>query len=725
MLFFFRVDASFQIGSGHVMRCLTLAKALRDRGARCIFICREHEGHMVDKIRQEYFECIALAKISEIYRIHYYHGSVLAHEDWLETNWQNDAQETIKALGAARVDWLVVDHYALDKRWEEALRPYVQKIMAIDDLADRHHDCDLLLDQNLVANIDTRYQYLLPEHCATLLGQQYALLQPDYAELHPRTPPRTGAVKRIFVFFGAADQHNQTGRAVSAFLNMKRHDIYLDVVVNSNSPHGAEIQGLTQLHANIFVHDALPSLAPLMMQADLAIGGSGSTSWERCCLGLPTLVITLAENQKPIAAELHQRGLVRWLGHYDAVTDDILFEALQMAIDENSLESWSRACIGVTDGDGVKRVASVLALNSESKLQARLARLGDEDLLLRWVNDSLVRANAFNSETITAQTHQNWFFKRLRDPEYCKIYIVETEDGLPIGQVRFERIDGKWDIHYSLVSFARALGLAKKLLSTAIKSFRIGYSGEQVFGRVKQGNLPSQKVFEELGFAGSQGGGKLSIVICSDAGSWINNSIPELLLSLMSMDHTCVWVNNADDLDGGDICIYLSYGRIVSEERLSKFRNNLVVHASDLPKGRGWSPTSWMILEGQSQIPVTLIEALPKVDSGPIYDQIWIDLEHADLVDEWRIKLSRATVSLVQDFVRNYPVSLEGKRAQQGEPSFYPKRGRLDSQLDVGKPLIEQFNLLRIVDNESYPAFFDAYGSEFVLQVQKRTSTKH
>lgn len=193
----------------------------------------------------------------------------------------------------------------------------------------------------------------------------------------------------------------------------------------------------------------------------------------------------------------------------------------------------------------------------------------------------------------------------------------------------------------------------------------------------------------------------------------------------MSAGHSCFWVHNADDLDGGDLCFYLSYGRIVSKEKLGKFRNNLVVHASDLPKGRGWSPTSWMILEGQNQIPVTLIEALPEVDSGPIYGQIWMELENADLVDDWRAKLSRATVSLVQDFVRKYPASLESKSDQQGEPSFYPKRGPLDSRLDVGKPLIEQFNLLRIVDNERYPAFFYAYGTKFVLQVNKRTSSKH
>lgn len=114
----------------------------------------------------------------------------------------------------------------------------------------------------------------------------------------------------------------------------------------------------------------------------------------------------------------------------------------------------------------------------------------------------------------------------------------------------------------------------------------------------------------------------MSIAICSEANSWINDSIPELLLNLMSAGHSCFWVNNTDNLDGGDLCFYLSHGRIVSEEKLAKFRNNLVVHASDLPRGRDWSPASWMILEGQSRIPVMLIEALPEVDSGPIYEQI-------------------------------------------------------------------------------------------------------
>ena len=495
-----RTDASLQIGSGHVIRCLTLAKALQGLAVKCTFICRENEGHLIEKIRQEGFECIAFAKPAELYELNDTNGSDLEHALWLGASWQHDAQQTIQALDAQSVDWLIVDHYALDKRWEMILRPHVKKIIVIDDLADRDHDCDLLLDQNLVGNFERRYLDLLPEHCESFLGPQYALLQHEYAELHLRTPPRTGPVKRILVFYGGEDRHNFTSRTVSAFLKLKRDDIMLDVVVSSHSPHVAAIQELIQPHANIIVHDTLPSLALLMLQADLAIGGSGSTSWERCCLGLPSLVITLAENQKPIAAELNQRGLVRWLGHYDAVTDNRLLEALQTAIDDNALESWSRACTTVTDGGGAKRFASFIALNPATKLQARLARLDDEALLLRWANDPLVRANAFNPEAITAETHQEWFYKRLRDPEHCRIYIVETEDGLPIGQVRFERVECEWEIHYSLAAHARGRNMSQKLLSAAIDKFSTLFDQVKIYAQVKKQNKASQRALEGINF---------------------------------------------------------------------------------------------------------------------------------------------------------------------------------------------------------------------------------
>jgi UDP-2,4-diacetamido-2,4,6-trideoxy-beta-L-altropyranose hydrolase len=500
----FRVDASLQIGTGHVMRCLTLATALRDRGAGCRFVCRDHEGNLLVRIRQAGFETAALPLDSHASPPTEPDGITLAHADWLGATWETDAEETIEAIAEDRPDWVIVDHYALDVRWESALRPFCGKIMAIDDLADRQHDCDLLLDQNSVADFAHRYDALVPSHCARLLGPEYALLQPQYAELHPRTPPRLGPIRRILVFFGGADNHNLTGRTVSAFLALERPDVDLDVIINPDVPHVGAIREQAKGHENIILHENLPSLAPLMVKADLAIGAGGVTSWERCCLGLPSLVITLAENQKPIAAELARQGLVRWLGNHDAVDESGLTTALRNLFEDEEIWDCSRRCMELVDGQGAERVAAIVSLDSNTTLHARLARVDDETLILRWANDPLVRQHAFNPRSIDPTDHRVWFYKRLRDPECCRIYIVETEERLAIGQVRVERSQNGWEVHYALDPLARGRRLAARVLETAIAAFRLSVSNELLFGRVKHENVPSQKVFERLGFTAAE-----------------------------------------------------------------------------------------------------------------------------------------------------------------------------------------------------------------------------
>lgn len=174
--FVFRTDASYEIGTGHVMRCLTLARALRERGAECRFVCRAHPGYLLGRIREQGFEAFALPCASgECAQPGQAAESALAHAEWLGTDWRTDAEFTRAALGETIADWLVVDHYALDARWKTALRPHCRKLLVIDDLADREHHCDLLLDQNLVADIEHRYDSKLPEHCGRIiLGPQYA-----------------------------------------------------------------------------------------------------------------------------------------------------------------------------------------------------------------------------------------------------------------------------------------------------------------------------------------------------------------------------------------------------------------------------------------------------------------------------------------------------------------------------------------------------------------------
>ena len=358
----FRADAAHAIGTGHVMRCLTLAGALQDRGAAVTFVCRSHKGHLCDLIEERGFSVNRLlAPGADVQS-----DQVPVHAAWLGAPWEEDVAQTRAAIDdwGIKPDWLVVDHYAIDRRWESSMRTSVTHILAIDDLADRQHDCDLLLDQNLVGRMHTRYCDKVPVSCGLLLGPKYALLQHGYSELRERTLPRKGNIRRIFIFFGGADLHNVTARSLDAFLGLRRPDIAVDVVVTAGSPTAQTLCDRIAGHENISLHSGLNTLAPLMAAADLAIGAAGATSWERICLGLPTLVVTLAQNQRPIAEELHARGLVNWLGYQDEVDTPAIARELGKLFSRGLDGEWSRRCLGAVDGRGVERVCKMLAVTS-------------------------------------------------------------------------------------------------------------------------------------------------------------------------------------------------------------------------------------------------------------------------------------------------------------------------------------------------------------------------
>ena len=347
-----RADASLTIGQGHVVRCLSLASGLRERGATVTFVSREDDGDLSGPIEGLGFDVARLPALGGESAID------VEQACSVDSAWRHDAEQTTGVIRdrAACPDWLVVDSYALDSLWEASLRPSARRILAIDDLADRPHDCDVLLDQNLVAGMETRYAGRVPAGCELLLGPRYALLQPIYAELHGRTPPRAGAIRRMLVFFGGADLDNLTGRVVAAFLALHRADIELDVVISAGSPCAPGIRRQVAGHANIVVHCDLPTLAPLIAKADVAIGAAGATTWERLCLGLPSVVITLASNQEPIALELHRRGLVHLLGRSVDVDETMIRAALLDLVGTELDAAWSERCSHVVDGRGTARV---------------------------------------------------------------------------------------------------------------------------------------------------------------------------------------------------------------------------------------------------------------------------------------------------------------------------------------------------------------------------------
>lgn len=357
MHFVFRTDASVQIGTGHVMRCLTLADALRDHGKQCSFICRPHEGHLLNLIAQRGHKAISLAPVESIWQNN---TNSLTYAAWLGTDLATDAAQTLQAMGQQTVDWLIVDHYALDRRWEEAMRPLCKRIMVIDDLANRLHDCDFLLDQNL-GRCATDYNALVSGNCKILAGTEYALLRPNFAQLRNITPIRQ-TLSRILVFFGGSDPTNETLKAVRGIL-MANGPWKVDVVIGAQNPHRNIIEQIVGEHQETLeLHIQTEHMAELMAAADLAIGASGTASWERCCLKLPSLICVLADNQSPIAEKLNNLGAVISLGESRSLESADYAIALT-ELSHAMLAQLSEKSGALVDGAGVNRAIEHILTN--------------------------------------------------------------------------------------------------------------------------------------------------------------------------------------------------------------------------------------------------------------------------------------------------------------------------------------------------------------------------
>lgn len=320
----FRCDASIQMGSGHVMRCLTLANALREKGAEITFVCREHPGHLFEQIEASSHKLLRLPASTSS------SGGALAHALWLGTTQEQDARQTTEALKSmGHIDWLIVDHYALDIEWETAMRASTKRIMVIDDLADRVHDCDMLLDQNYYRDIEGRYKKLTPPHCRKLLGPKYALLRPEFREAYSKLKVRDGNIKRIFIFFGGGDPTNETGKTLQAIQHLGQTDIAVDVVIGSANPHYEKIANLCAGLLKTKLHRQVNNIADLMASADLAIGAAGSATWERCLLGLPTIILILADNQREAAKDMADTGAIVSLGEASNVSVEQISETIK------------------------------------------------------------------------------------------------------------------------------------------------------------------------------------------------------------------------------------------------------------------------------------------------------------------------------------------------------------------------------------------------------------
>ncbi len=351
-----RTDSSTLIGSGHVMRCLTLADQLRTEGCEVSFISRRLPGNFLRMVQVRGYAVHVLPEPE----------GKLSDDSWLGVDWQTDASQTAEALSLSEepVDWLVVDHYALDARWESRLRTHVGSIMVIDDLANRSHQCDLILDQNYYEEPSARYYGLVPANCLRLLGPRYALLRPEFEAARVRRLRRSGEIRRVLIFFGGVDRTNETAKAIEAVMFASEQGVAIDVVIGASNEHSDDLEAMTALLPTGRLFRQVDNMAEMMSNADLAIGAGGTTTWERAYLGLPSITIVIADNQTESTRALDDIGAVWNLGSAAHVTVEDIRRAVRFALmNPHSVKlsgQRSRLIFGSDEYYGVKQVVRTI-----------------------------------------------------------------------------------------------------------------------------------------------------------------------------------------------------------------------------------------------------------------------------------------------------------------------------------------------------------------------------
>lgn len=337
-------------------------------GAACRFVTRALPGHLADRIEDEGFEVSLLRSASGVRP-----EGPPTHAHWAGVDWADDAAETRDALSTNPADFVVLDHYAFDARWQKAVGAPGTRLMVIDDLADRSHHCDLILDQNF-GRAPADYDGLVPKDCKRLIGPRYALLRPEFAELRAsavaRRSKRLGP-RHLHITMGGVDRADATSVVLKAIRGaVLPPDMQITVIMGSKAPALDRVLALVRslpFQSEVVVDS--DNMAAHMASADLAIGAGGSTTWERCCLGLPSIIVETAENQAGIAARMAAAGAAFDCGPVNS-TDfkSRLQSALARARAPENLSRMARACSELCDGQGAQRaVAQMMASADYSK----------------------------------------------------------------------------------------------------------------------------------------------------------------------------------------------------------------------------------------------------------------------------------------------------------------------------------------------------------------------
>jgi UDP-2,4-diacetamido-2,4,6-trideoxy-beta-L-altropyranose hydrolase/UDP-4-amino-4,6-dideoxy-N-acetyl-beta-L-altrosamine N-acetyltransferase len=521
----FRADASLDIGNGHVVRCLTLAQALKNMGAKCEFVCRLHPGHLTEYIDQQGF-LVHRLPVGDL-------------DTWLGVDWKVDAQQTLQAVNSQIYDWLIVDHYGLDAKWEISLSAVATQRMAIDDLANRSHAVDVVLDQNMGRTV-ADYVPWVQSGTEVYVGPMRALLRPEFSELRAQSMDRRLTrgiyINQVLVTMGGVDKTNVTAQILRA-LRQERSVLdvscELTVIMGPHAPWLDDVRAVAatmpwQTEVCVNVSD----MAERMVKADLAISAFGTTAWERCALGLPTLGVVIADNQLAGARYLEASGATVLLPRKSdlSVLAKELKERLLLLRDPTHLRAMQEACFKVTDALGVQRILQRMQVHDISQHQtlgtegsvgtrtsggadeffdavateggsSRLRVMQNQDLVtvLRWRNHPTVKKFMLNTHEIGMREHLTWFERVSVDSS--RMLLIYERRGVPMGFVQFSGLYDPRGAEWGFYLAPQAQKGTGRALGTAALKFgfiRLGIS--KIIGEVLPENAASIKFHQRLGF---------------------------------------------------------------------------------------------------------------------------------------------------------------------------------------------------------------------------------
>jgi UDP-2,4-diacetamido-2,4,6-trideoxy-beta-L-altropyranose hydrolase len=472
----FRVDASIEIGTGHLMRCLTLAKQLKRQNHSIIFICRKIPKELKHSIADQH-SLILLSPSQKTIQSNDY-------STWLGDTQENDATETLKVLKKSEkvIDWMIVDHYGIDSTWEKLIKSTVNNVMVVDDLANRQHDCEFLLDQTY-GRTNNAYLNLIHNHCFTFLGSRYSLLRDEFDIGQESIINKRRSIDlnnlSILVMFGGIDQHNLSQSVTDLILTVPTVN-NIKVVLSRNAIHADRLRTYFKdnTQVEILIDPKAPNtIANIMLSTDIAVGASGTTSWERCAMGLPSIAIIEAENQRNIALNLESIGAIKIIER-EYIEQQLEERILEWQKDLTAYMSSVNSCLSICDSKGAYRIAR--ALENNIQLNIRKTEKQDMDIYYEWANDPSVRKHSLSQDSIPLPSHQKWFSNKLNS-NTCLMYIgfINSNDTL-VGQVRFEEENAlEFTVHISLAPTQQGKGFGPLLLFQAIQAL-INDKGEKI-----------------------------------------------------------------------------------------------------------------------------------------------------------------------------------------------------------------------------------------------------